>query len=365
MNDIEYMKVAADLAVKGRGYTSPNPCVGAVVVKNSKIVGKGWHKGAGLAHAEVEAINDAGDQAAGADIYVTLEPCNHVGKTPPCTHRILKAGIKRVVVGTMDPNPYVAGGGTAFLREKGIEVTTGVLEDQCRKIIEPFAWYVQHDRTPFVTVKCASTLDGRIAASSGDSKWITNETSRVYVHRLRHEIDAILIGSGTLKNDNPSLTARIDNFSTKDPIRVILDSSLSIDENAVVLNVSSNAQTIIAAADPVCADKKKRIEQKGAQVLILPRKNGLLDLACLMKKLGAMGIVSVLIEGGSKVIHSALHAGIVNKVLFFLAPKILGGDDGVPVCQGKGPVTMKDAFLLERVETRMFDGDILVEGYLP
>ncbi|MFO7748481.1 MAG: bifunctional diaminohydroxyphosphoribosylaminopyrimidine deaminase/5-amino-6-(5-phosphoribosylamino)uracil reductase RibD [Desulfobacteraceae bacterium] len=364
MNDDVYMKRALALALKGRGYTSPNPCVGAVVVKDNGVVGEGWHRKAGLAHAEVEAINHAGEAAAGSDIYVTLEPCNHAGKTPACTEKILEAGIKRVVVGAEDPNPFVRGGGIDRLKRCGIAVTTGVLKDQCEKAIEGFAWYVKNEKKPFVTVKCASTLDGRIAASSGDSRWVTNEKSRAHVHRLRHEMDAILVGSGTVKSDNPSLTARISNVDTVDPVRVILDTNLSIDENARVLTQTSTARTIVAASCDVSSDKKARIEKRGAVVLSVPTKNGLLDLENLMEQLGAMEIVSVLVEGGGRVINSFLSAGLVNKMLCFLAPKFLGGDDGVPVCSGRGAKFMKDAYQLHQVETRMFDSDILIQGYL-
>lgn len=364
MSDSRYMEIALALARQGRGYTSPNPCVGAVVVKDGIIVGKGWHRGAGLAHAEVEAINDAGEKADGGDIYVTLEPCNHVGKTPACTKKIIKAGIRRVVVGASDPNPFVSGGGIDFLRSQGLEVKTSVLTDQCERVIEDFSWYVKNGKKPFVTLKCASTLDGRIATSLGDSKWITNEKSRGYVHKLRHENDAILVGSGTLKNDNPSLTARIMNFDTRDPIRVILDTHLVIDENAKVLTQESNAETIIAASENISSDKRVRVENLGATVLTIAEKSGMIDLEDLMEKLGSMGIMSLLIEGGGRVVNSALSVGIVNKAFFFIAPKIVGGDDGVPLCRGKGVELMKNAFQLHGVETRMFDDDILVQGYL-
>lgn len=375
MNDIDYMKLALSLAEKGRGYTSPNPVVGAVVVKNGRIVGKGWHMGAGLAHAEVNAINDAGDKARGSDIYVTLEPCSHYGKTPPCTEKIINAGIKRVVIGTRDPNPFVKGGGISVLREKGIEVEEGICRKEAETLIEDFIWYVQNDKKPFVILKCASTLDGRIATRTGDSKWITSENARAYVHRLRHAVDGIMVGAGTVKNDNPSLTARIENFNTRDPKRILLDTGLSIDGNANVLTQKSDAVTIIAASEDVLPEKRKKFEKMGAIVLGVPERpvcsknghaqnNGMLDLKFLLDKLGSMGIMSLLIEGGATLIHSALTAGIVNKVLFFMAPKILGGDDGVPVCRGRGHDLMKDAFQLRRLDFKRFDDDILIQGYL-
>ncbi|MBF0203737.1 MAG: bifunctional diaminohydroxyphosphoribosylaminopyrimidine deaminase/5-amino-6-(5-phosphoribosylamino)uracil reductase RibD [Desulfamplus sp.] len=386
MDDVRYMKEALALAAKGRGYTSPNPMVGAVVVKENKIVGRGWHRAAGLAHAEVEAINDAGDNVAGSDIYVTLEPCNHYGKTPPCTKKIIDAGIKRVVVASPDPNPFVTGGGVQYLREHGIKVELGVCREEAETLIEDFIWYVQNDKKPFVILKCASTLDGRLATSTGDSRWITCEKSRQFVHELRHAYDAILVGSGTLHKDNPSLTARIDGFdkTVRDPHRIILDSNLSIDLNAKILTQKSSARTIIAASSIAVSsdsdsnhEKRTHLESMGITLLTVPenahlpsqagylkQEKNFLDFDNLLKQLGKMGIMSILIEGGATVIGSALSSGIVNKVLFFMAPKILGGDDGVPVCRGKSPLFMKDAFQLKKVDMTRFDDDILIQGYL-
>lgn len=360
------MTRAIALAEKGRGFTSPNPMVGAVVVKDGRIVGEGWHKGPGLAHAEVNAIDDAGDQARGAEIYVTLEPCNHFGRTPPCTRKILDAGISRVIISVVDPNPFVKGGGIAFLREKGIAVETGVCQRAGETLIEDFIWYVKNQKLPFVILKCASTLDGRIATRTGDSRWITNEKSRAHVHLLRHYVDAILIGSGTLNADNPSLTSRVEGMDTRDPRRVILDSHLSIDPKALVITGSSNSDTIVMTAQDVCPRKRKILESCGVTVVAVSQCPGTggLDLTSVMENLGEMGIMSLLIEGGGAVIGSALAAGVVNKVMFFLAPKILGGDDAIPVCRGRGPALMKDSFSLKRVDMVQFDDDILVQGYL-
>ena len=364
MTDNEYMQQALSLARKAKGFTSPNPCVGAVIVKDGKVVGKGFHRAAGLAHAEVEAIDDAGSKAEGATIYVTLEPCNHFGKTPPCTHKIIKARIKKVVVGCKDPNPNVCGGGIKYLQDNGIEVVSGVLDKQAKTLIEEFIWYIQNDKTPFVILKCASTLDGRVATSTGDSKWITNEASRAFVHQIRHEVDAILVGSGTLHADDPSLTSRIEGFETKDPIRIILDTHLSIKENAKALIQDSNAKTIIVSGPFASKEKKALLESKGAQILEVQLKEQKLDLNELMIKLGQMSILSLLIEGGSMVAGSALKTGIINKVHFFLAPKILGSSDGIPVFEGTGPKLIKDAFELKRLNVTRFDNDILVQGYL-
>jgi diaminohydroxyphosphoribosylaminopyrimidine deaminase/5-amino-6-(5-phosphoribosylamino)uracil reductase len=364
MTDHDFMQTALSLAQRAKGWTSPNPCVGAVVVKDGKIVGKGYHRAAGFAHAEVEAIDDAGANAKDGVIYVTLEPCNHFGKTPPCTHKIINAGIKRVVVGCADPNPDVCGHGIQYLRDKGIEVTTNVLESECRRLIQDFIWYVQHNKTPFVILKCAATLDGRIATATGDSKWITNEKSRTRVHQIRHEVDGILIGSGTLHADNPSLTSRIDRVKTKDPLRIILDSRLSIDEEANVLAGDAASNTLIVTAPGVLPEKKARLQNRGAKILEVSLNEQRLDLNELMIKLGQMSILSLLIEGGSRVAGSALRAGIVNQVLFFLAPKFLGSDDGVPVFTGTGPRLIKDAFELKDIDVCQIDSDILVQGYL-
>jgi diaminohydroxyphosphoribosylaminopyrimidine deaminase/5-amino-6-(5-phosphoribosylamino)uracil reductase len=288
MTDIEYMQKALSLAQRGKGFTSPNPCVGAVVVKDGRIVGKGFHLAAGLPHAEVEALNDAGSNARGATIYVTLEPCTHFGKTPPCTQKIIKAGIKKVVVGCKDPNLDVCGGGIEYLRNNGIEVVTGILDSQAKILIEDFIWYTRNDKKPFVILKCASTLDGRIATSTGDSKWITNEKSREFVHKIRHEVDAILVGSGTLHADDPSLTSRIKGVKTKDPLRIILDTHLSIKKDAKVLTQKSDARTIIITSPDVSKEKIVQIENQGALVIQIPLKKQKLDLNKLMIKLGQM-----------------------------------------------------------------------------
>jgi len=364
MTDHEYMQQALSLARIAQGFTSPNPCVGAVVVKNGKVVGKGFHQAAGLPHAEVEALDHAGSKAVDATLYVTLEPCNHFGKTPPCTHKIIKSKIKKVVVGCLDPNPDVCGSGITYLKKNGVKVVSGILEKESKLLIEAFLWYTQHNKKPFVILKCASTLDGRIATSTGDSKWITNEKSRNHVHEIRNEVDAILVGSGTLHADNPSLTSRIKGVKTKDPIRIVLDTHLSIKEDANLVIQDSKAKTIIVTGPDVSKEKKARFEKKGVQILEIALKDHRLDLNELMIKLGQMSILSLLVEGGSRVAGSALKAGIVNKVLLFFAPKLLGGSDGTPIFKGKGPLLIKDAFRLKQVSLTQFDDDILVKGYL-
>ncbi|MCK5313239.1 MAG: bifunctional diaminohydroxyphosphoribosylaminopyrimidine deaminase/5-amino-6-(5-phosphoribosylamino)uracil reductase RibD [Desulfobacteraceae bacterium] len=363
-NDKKYMEQALSLAQKGKGLTSPNPAVGAVVVKDNIVVGQGWHRRAGLAHAEVEAINDAGSDAKQSTIYVTLEPCNHHGKTPPCTEKIINAGISRVVIGCKDPNPDVRGNGIQRLKDNKIDVEMSSLNKEAETLIEDFAWYTCNDKKPFVTLKCASTIDGKIAASTGDSKWITNKISREYVHKLRHENDAILIGAGTLRADNPSLTSRIDGFESKDPTRVILDPNLSIDLNANLLTQGSNAPTIIATSKDASQSKKKSLVKIGVTIIEVPYENKQFNLSFLLEKLGQMNIVSLLVEGGSNVISTFLKAGLINKALFFIAPKIYGGSDGIPICSGAGPKFMKDAINLVDISVSRFEEDILIQGYI-
>ena len=357
-----FMKKALALAKKGQGYTSPNPMVGAVIVKDGEVKGKGYHRVAGQAHAEVNAIADAGTQAKGATLYVNLEPCNHTGRTPPCTRKIIEAGIKRVVVALKDPNT-IAGGGSVFLKQNGIDVITGVCENQAARLNEAFLKYVA-TKGPFVTIKCAATLDGHIATRSGDSKWVTGEKARRYVHRLRHAVDAILVGIGTIRADNPNLTTRLDSKKGADPVRIVLDTRLSISPDARILKLDSNSDTILVTGNTVSEAKKKKVEKKGVRLIAQPVKNGQIEMNPLMVQLGSMGITSLLVEGGSRVIASAFRSGIVDKALFFYAPKILGGDDGIPICRGPGPQLMKDCIRFTNIRVRRFDDDVMIEAYI-
>jgi diaminohydroxyphosphoribosylaminopyrimidine deaminase/5-amino-6-(5-phosphoribosylamino)uracil reductase len=367
IDDEKYMKMALDLAEKGRGDTSPNPMVGAVIVNGDKIVGKGYHRAAGTAHAEVHAINDAGKLAKHATLYVTLEPCNHTGRTPPCTEKILAANISRVVIAMKDPNPHVKGDGIGYLKANGVSVTSGVLQAEAEKTNEVFVKYIQ-TRQPFVILKCAATLDGRIATRTGDAKWISGEESRQYVHELRHAVDAIMVGIETVKSDNPRLTTRLKNRTGRDPTRIILDTRLCISEQAKMLQLDSKAETIVITGDlsaaPDLLMKKDRLEKQAVRVLQAPVKENRIDLKALMDLLGDMEITSLLIEGGGSVIASSFSTGIVDKIMFFYAPKILGGSDGVPICNGPGPDLMKDCIPVRDISIRRFGGDILVEGYL-
>lgn len=361
--DTVFMRYALELAEKGRGNTSPNPMVGAVLVKNGSISGRGYHGFVGGPHAEVNAIHDAGENAKGADLYVTLEPCNHQGRTPPCTHKILESGIRRVFVAMNDPNPDVTGGGNAFLKEKGIPVVSGICEKEARIQNEVFVKYMR-TKKPFVLLKCAATLDGYIATRTGDAKWVSGEQSRAYVHELRHWLDGIMVGIGTVKSDNPSLTTRLEGKKGLDPTRIILDSQLSVSPDAKIFHQDSDAGNIIVCGDNVPRDRKKMISDLGARVITLPLKDGRTDPEQLMIRLGDMGITGLLIEGGSRVIASALKARIVDKIMFFYAPKILGGDDGFPICRGAGPERMAGSIPLRDMNIRRFGEDVMVEGYV-
>lgn len=367
MDDAYFMKIALDLARKGQGYTSPNPMVGAVIVNDGEIVGRGYHQSAGKAHAEVIAIEDAGAASKNATLYVTLEPCNHTGRTPPCTERILEAGIKRVVVAMQDPNPHVKGGGMQYLSDHDVDITPGILEAEAQRLNEVFVKFIRTKR-PFVILKCAATLDGQMASRTGDSKWVTGTKARQHVHRLRHAVDAIMVGIGTIKMDDPRLTTRIDNRSGRDPVRIVLDTHLSVPENAKVVQQRSRADTLVVTGEvsaiPALAKKKAFLEEAGVRVMEAAVNEDGIDLEALMIALGKRDITSLLIEGGGQVIASSLAAGIVDKIAFFYAPKIYGGNDGVSICNAKGPALMRDAVPVKDLTVQRFGDDILLEGYV-
>ncbi|KPJ78661.1 MAG: hypothetical protein AMJ54_02535 [Deltaproteobacteria bacterium SG8_13] len=362
MDDDVFMNRALELASRGQGSASPNPMVGAVVVNAGRIVGEGYHEAAGRAHAEVNAIDAAGSAAAGGTLYVTLEPCNHAGRTPPCTEKILAAGIRRVVVAMADPNPHVRGGGMDLLRKQGVEIAAGVQESRARRLNEAFIKYITTG-VPFVVVKCAATLDGWIATRSGDSKWVSGERSRDYVHRLRHAMDAILVGIETVERDDPQLTVRLNDVEGIHPRRIILDTHLRISDHSRVLRSEDGGDTIVVTGPSVDNERIKKVAGRGVRVLPAPVKNDRIDMHALMPLLGRMQITSLLIEGGGAVISSALQDRVADKVLFFYAPKILGGDDGVPICRGSGPDAMKDCIAVKDIEVHRFDDDVMIEGY--
>ena len=361
MEDDGFMRRALELAGKGQGSTSPNPLVGAVVVKAGRIIGEGYHEAVGRAHAEVNALEAAGSDAADATLYVTLEPCNHTGRTPPCTEKILAAGIRRVVVAMVDPNPHVTGGGIEALRNKGVEVTLGVREQQARRLNEAYGKYITTG-LPFVVVKVAATLDGWIATGSGDSKWVSGGQSRAFVHRMRHAMDAILVGIETVGADDPRLTARLKDGEGIHPRRIVLDTHLRISESARMLRSPDGVETIVVCGESIPDERVKKIT--GARVLAAPVKRDRVDLRALMPMLGRMQITSVLIEGGGAVIGSAFQDKVVDKILFFYAPKILGGDDGVPICRGSGAKRMKNCIPVEDVKVHRFGEDVMIEGYI-
>lgn len=359
--DSNYMRMALWEAKKGVGKTSPNPSVGALVVKNGRIVGKGYHKKAGTPHAEIHALQDAGRKAEGATLYVTLEPCNHTGRTPPCTRAILKAGITQVVIGMRDPNPQVAGGGAKYLAAKGLTVISGVLEQECREINLPF---IKHSTTglPWVILKAGMSIDGRIAALPGTKTMITGKQSLARVHALRNQVDAILVGIGTALADDPSLTTRLQKSGTEsDPLRVILDTDLHLSLSAKMLQQDSSAETWIFCARG--ADKKKRnmLEESGALVKTVPVVGGGLEIKAVLKVLGQAGITSLLVEGGSRVHGSFIDAGLVDQLLLFVAPKFLG-DQGVPLATFPAYKSKKDAAEFKIIKTRRYGEDVLIEG---
>ncbi len=354
----KYMKRAIALARRGVGRTSPNPAVGCVIVKDGAIVGEGWHKKAGDPHAEVHALRQAGEAAGNADVYVTLEPCAHFGKTPPCADALIAAGVKRVFAAMVDPNPKVKGRGVDTLRAAGIEVITGLLEAESRLLNEPF---IKHVTTglPFVILKSAMTLDGKTATESGDSRWITSEKSRRYVHRVRSMVDAVMVGVGTAIADDPLLTSRI--ARGKDPMRVIVDSFLSLPLEARVLHLESPAPTVIATLTAEGA-KAEKIRACGAEIVLCREREGRVDLRDLFARLGARGIQSVLLEGGATLAGEAFRLGLIDKFLLFYAPKLLGGD-GPGLFAGRGATVMADAARLGKVRLRRFGTDFLLEGY--
>ncbi|MDA0691773.1 MAG: bifunctional diaminohydroxyphosphoribosylaminopyrimidine deaminase/5-amino-6-(5-phosphoribosylamino)uracil reductase RibD [Nitrospinae bacterium] len=358
------MARALELARKGAGRTSPNPMVGAVIIKNGRVVGEGYHKKAGFPHGEIEALKKAGSQANGADLYVNLEPCCHFGKTPPCTDAIIAAGIRKVIVGMSDPNKLVRGKGFRKLRQKGIEVVTGVLGQECTRLNEVFVKYICTHR-PFVILKTAVSLDGKIATSSGQSQWITGAKARQRVHQIRNEVDAIVAGAGTIVADNPLLTTRLGKKSNvKHPVRVVLDNENLVPLNANVFKNTDSQRVFYIAGKNISVSRKKALIQKGVEVLSLKEKKGKVDLQHLMQTLGEKELTSVLIEGGGEVNASFLEAGLVDKVMVFVAPILIGGRDAPGPVGGNGISRLADALKIKNMTVSSIGNDWLLEGYL-
>jgi diaminohydroxyphosphoribosylaminopyrimidine deaminase/5-amino-6-(5-phosphoribosylamino)uracil reductase len=348
------MRLTIDLAKKGRGKTSPNPMVGAVVVKNGKIVGRGYHKRFGQLHAEANALKACRDKAKDATLYVNLEPCCHHGKTPPCTDMIIKNGIREVVCATLDPNSQVNGRGIKALREGGVEVHLGVLEKEAKELNEVYMKFITTG-LPFVMLKVAQTLDGKIATKLGDSKWITQEDSRRFVHLLRSSVDAVLVGADTVKRDDPELT--VHHTKGDNPIRIILDSSKKIPPSSKVIRENKNGKTVIATTN-----RKTSKQFQGAGVWILKeRKDGKVDLGQLLKKAGGNEITSLLVEGGSEVFTSFFREGLVDKIYYFLSPRILG--KGLDSFGDLGIKEISDSIMLRDCQLKKFKDDLLIIGY--
>lgn len=353
-----YMLRAIELAKKGAGYVSPNPMVGAVIVKNNKIIGEGYHMKYGSAHAEVNAFANASESVEGAEMYVTLEPCIHYGHTPPCAKAIIEHKIKKVYIGCLDVNPLVAGNGVKMLRSSGIDVKIGILENECKALNAVFFKYMQTG-LPYVVMKSAMTLDGKIAAYTGDSKWVSNEASRQEVQKLRHCLKGIMVGINTVIKDDPALTCRIEGGI--DPIRIIADSHLRIPLNAKVLNEGDKC--IIAALKNFDPQKKKELEAMGVKIIETSSENKV-DLKELMSALGKLKIDSILLEGGGTLNFEMLKNNLVDKALFFIAPKIIGGENSKTPVEGMGFPLMSEAISLKNIITKNIGSDILIYGDL-
>ena len=361
----EYMRRALELARKGEGHTSPNPMVGCVVVKDGRIISEGYHEKYGEFHAERNALTRCTEDTAGADLYVTLEPCCHQGKTPPCTDIIIEKKIARVFVGSMDSNPLVAGKGVQILRDHGIYVETGILDAECRKLNEVFYHYIA-TKTPFVVMKYAMTLDGKIACATGDSKWVTGEIARTQVHRMRGRYRGIMVGIGTVLADDPMLNWRVE--GGVDPVRIICDSNLHIPTESQIVKTASDIETIVACSQEALESERKqekirRLKEAGIQIIGTEGAHGV-NLVELMKKLGGQNIDSILLEGGGTLNASALEDGIVNKVYAYIAGKLIGGMDARSPVEGMGIDRMADAITLQNVEIEKLGDDFCIVGYV-
>ena len=361
----EYMRRALELARKGEGHTSPNPMVGCVVVKDGRIISEGYHEKYGEFHAERNALTRCTEDTAGADLYVTLEPCCHQGKTPPCTDIIIEKKIARVFVGSMDSNPLVAGKGVQILRDHGIYVETGILDAECRKLNEVFYHYIA-TKTPFVVMKYAMTLDGKIACATGDSKWVTGEIARTQVHQMRGRYRGIMVGIGTVLADDPMLNCRVE--GGVDPVRIICDSNLHIPTESRIVKTASDIETIVACSQEALESERKqekirRLKEAGIQIIGTEGAHGV-NLVELMKKLGGPNIDSILLEGGGTLNASALEDGIVNKVYAYIAGKLIGGMDARSPVEGMGVDRMADAITLQNMEIEKLGDDFCIVGYV-
>lgn len=358
MSDEQYMQLALELAAKGAGFVNPNPMVGAVIVKNGTIIGRGFHEKYGSLHAERNAIANCTTSPEGTVLYVTLEPCCHYGKTPPCTEAIIESGIGKVVVGSKDPNPLVSGKGIEQLRQQGVEVVESFMEEECKKLNEVFFYYIRAQK-PYVVMKYAMTMDGKTAAYTGNSKWITGDAARQRVHQDRHRYASIMVGAGTVLADDPLLTCRMEHG--KNPVRIICDTNLRTPLNSKVVTTAKDVPTIIATA---CADEEKQYPYlaKACDIITVSKDRGHVDLNELMQELGRKKIDSVLLEGGGTLNWSVLQSGLVNKVQAYIAPKILGGADAKTPVMGLGVEEPSKAYFLDNSKVTLLDEDILIES---
>ena len=357
--DEHMMARAISLARNGMGRTSPNPLVGAVIVRDGRIVAEGWHRKAGTPHAEIHALNMAGELAKGATVYVSLEPCAHYGRTGPCAKALVEAGVSRVVIAMTDPNPKVAGKGIAILQEAGIQVTTGVLEQEARQLNEVFLKWMTTG-LPFVALKTAMTLDGKIATATGQSQWITNEASRYETHRLRDVYDGILVGINTALADNPSLTTRLKEYQGRNPVRIVVDSRARLPLTAKLVTDGA-ARTIVAVTAGAPAERVEALRSAGVEIIVAG-SGAHVDMRSLMEQLGAMKITSVLVEGGGSVNFSLLQAGLADRVYAFIAPKLVGGRDALTPVEGDGFHELANAVELENIQLRQLGSDVLLTG---
>lgn len=363
LEDSFYMRRVLELAEKGSGSTSPNPLVGAVIVKEGKIIGEGWHERAGEPHAEINAIGSAIEDVEDSTIYVNLEPCSHYGRTPPCAAELVKRKFKRVVVAMEDPNPLVAGKGIKLIRDSGIQVDVGIQRLEALMLNDIFIKHITKN-TPFVLLKAAMTLDGKSATRTGDSKWISGELSREYVHRLRNRYSSILVGLNTVVKDNPELTARLEEVKNVNPVRIIMDSKGRISADARVLEIGKGKRTIIASTEEMTEEKRRDLKCRGVEIIITDKRNGKVDIRQLMEQLNKKGIDSLIVEGGGTVAASFLEEGLIDKVAFFIAPVIIGGSTAPTPVMGSGVGMIKDGYKLKYRRVSAFGQDVLVEGYL-
>ena len=357
------MARAIELASRARGRTSPNPMVGAVLVRGDAIVGEGFHPRAGESHAETIALAQAGAAARGADLYVNLEPCSHHGRTPPCADAIIAAGVARVFAAMRDPNPKVDGRGVALLRTAGVKVHIGLLGDEAVRLNEVYCTNVTSG-LPQVTLKIGMSLDGKTATRTGEARWITGEASRTRVHEMRNAVDAILVGIGTILADDPDLTTRLAGTDCRHPDRVVIDSHLRIPSRARVLAHRNRGRTILVAGPHAAESRVRELRELGAEVIIVDGGERRVDLRLVVERLFAQGITSVLIEGGSEIAASSLEAGIVDKLVFFIAPLLIGGREAPAVIGGRGVGPLADALRLRDVRWETVGDDIMVEGYV-